>query len=99
MHGAEDTLPAIVAEFRALREADRRAILSRLSFDERMRFTAALDPRPVPDDISPELAALAQGGDGLTETARAAFAAVLGDRPAPSSPAHRPTLIERLWRR
>lgn len=98
MHGADDTLREIVAEFRALGEGDRRAILARLSFDERMRFEAALHPRDASCDISPELVALAQG-DGLTEAARGALSAALGDRPAPSPPAHRPTLIDRLWRR
>ncbi|MEH3040418.1 MAG: hypothetical protein PGN21_10195 [Sphingomonas paucimobilis] len=96
MHAADDTLRDIVAEFRALGEADRRAIVARLRFDERMRFEAALRPRAAMDGISPELAALAQG-DGLTEAARAALSAALGERPAPAPV--RPTLIDRLWRR
>ena len=97
MAGADDALHAIVTEFRALREADRRAILSHLRFDERLRLEAVLHPGEAANGVSPELAALTQGEGELTDAARTALSAALAERRA--MPAHRPTLIERMWRR
>lgn len=96
MPGPDDALGRIVAEFRVLGEADRRAILAHLNFDERLRFEAVLHPRPGASGVSPELAALAQD-DGLTDAARTALSSALAEAPVP--PAHRPTLFDRLWRR
>jgi hypothetical protein len=88
----------LVAEFRALGDADRRAILARLSFDERLRFEAAL--RPVAGEgYSADIAALAAGGEGLTALARTTLAAAMAEVPMVVAMAHRPTLLDRLWRR
>ncbi|MFD1034623.1 hypothetical protein ACFQ15_08160 [Sphingomonas hankookensis] len=95
---ADDTMGQLVAEFRALGDADRRAILARLSFDERRRFEAALRP-VVGDSYSADIAGLAAGGDGLTGLARTALAAAMAEVPMVAATSHRPTLLDRLWRR
>ncbi|KQM61716.1 MULTISPECIES: hypothetical protein [unclassified Sphingomonas] len=100
MSGPDDNLHQIVTEFRALREADQRAVLSRLRFDERLRFEAVLHPGAESSGVSPDLAALARGeGAGVTDAARAALSAALGEGVAAPLPVHRPSLIDRLWRR
>lgn len=96
MSGAEVALSQIVAEFRALGAADRRAILTHLRFDERLLLEAVLRPGVPAGGVSPELAALAQDMSALTEAARTALSAALATPPPPPP---RPTLIERMWRR
>lgn len=97
MPGADTALREIVVEFRALQEADRRAILSHLRFEERLRFEAVLHPDTGASDVSPELAALAREEGALTVAARTALSSALTETSLP--PARRPTLIDRLWRR
>lgn len=94
---ADEALHTIADEFRALGEADRRAILSHLRVDERLRFEAVLNPVAHADGVSPELAALAGREGGLTDAARSALSMALAERPV--TPAARPTLIDRMWRR
>lgn len=96
MSGAEAALSQVVAEFRALGAADRRAILTHLRFDERLRLEAVLRPGPPASGVSPDLTALVHDMSALTEAARAELSAALA---TPPPPPRRPTLIERMWRR
>ncbi len=100
MSGADPALAMLVAEFRTLGDADRRAILARLRFDERLRFETAA--RSVADDggYSPDVATLVEtGGAGLTVAAQAALVHALAAGPTVTAPPCRPTLFDRLRRR
>lgn len=101
MPRTDAAMDALIAEFRTLDAADRRAILSRLRFDERMRFEAAATrSASEAHACSPDIAALAEtGGAGLTDAARAALAEALAAGPVASPPPVRPSLFDRLWRR
>jgi hypothetical protein len=98
MSGPDAAMDRLIAEFRTLGDADRRAILARLSFDERLRFDARM--RPETEVYSTQIAAIVAGdGAGLTATAQAALRAAMAQGPAVASPAYQPSLFDRLWRR